>query len=268
MAKVKRMDNIFTLKNKAAIVTGGYGHLGVGITKALLSFGAKVYVAGPNEAKFLEKFGEEKDENIRFVKIDIMHSKSIASCFEKVFKNEGKIDILINNAHSARGTSQENMTDDDFLYTLDGVLGSVHKCIKAVLPYMKKQNSGKVINITSMYGIISPDFRVYKGEDCEKYTNPPHYGAAKAGVKQLTKYYAVLFGQYNIQVNAIAPGPFPSLTVQKENPEFIERLKAKNPMNKIGKPEDLYGSIVLLSSSASNFMTGQTLQIDGGWTIW
>ena len=262
------MDNIFTLKNKVAIVTGGYGHLGVGIAKALLAFGAIVYIAGRSKSKFHEKFGEETDENIHFIEIDILHSKSIDSCFEKVFTTQGKIDILINNAHSARGNSQENMTDDDFLYTLDGVLGSVHKCMRSVLPYMKEQNSGKIVNITSMYGVVSPDFRIYKGSNCEKYANPPHYGAAKAGVKQLTKYYGVLFGKYNIQVNAIAPGPFPSLDVQKENPEFIERLKAKNPLNKIGKPEDLAGSIILLSSDASNFMTGQTLQIDGGWTIW
>jgi gluconate 5-dehydrogenase len=160
------------------------------------------------------------------------------------------------------------MADNDFLFTLDGVLGSVHKCIKAVLPYMKKNYEGKIINISSMYGLVSPDFKLYEGDDCEKYTNPPHYGAAKAGVKQLTKYYAVLLAKYNIQVNAIAPGPFPSLTVQKDNPEFIERLKAKNPMNKIGVPEDLDGSIILLSSKASGFMTGQILQIDGGWTIW
>jgi len=262
------MENIFTLKNKVAIVTGGYGYLGTEIAKALSIFGAKVYVAGRSKSKFLEKFGEETSGSIKFVEIDIMHSKSIDSCFKTVFQNEGKIDILINNAHSARGNSQENMPDEDFLYTLDGVLGSVHKCIRAVLPYMKKQHSGKIVNLASMYGIVSPDFRMYNGENCEKYTNPPHYGAAKAGVKQLTKYYAVLFGKYNIQVNGIAPGPFPSLTVQNENPEFIERLKARNPMNKIGKPEDLDGSILLLSSNASNFMTGQTIQIDGGWTIW
>jgi gluconate 5-dehydrogenase len=262
------MHDIFSLKNKVAVVTGGYGHLGVGITMALVSFGAKVYVAGRSKSKFDEKFGGKEDENICFVEIDILHSKSIDSCIKKVFTTEGKIDILINNAHAVRGNSQENMTDDDFSFTLDGILGSVHKCIRAVLPYMKMQNSGKIVNITSMYGIVSPDFEMYRDGYCEKYTNPPHYGAAKAGVEQLTKYYAVLFGKYNIQVNAISPGPFPSSTIQNENPEFIKRLKAKNPLKRIGKPKDLAGSIILLSSDASHFMTGQTLQIDGGWTIW
>jgi len=268
LAKIKGMNNLFNLENKVAIVTGGYGHLGTGITKSLMQFGAKVYVAGRSKTKFLEKFGEESEENIMFVEIDIMDSNSIESCFKSIFEAEGKIDILINNAHSAKGNSQENMADDDFLFTLDGVLGSVHKCIKVVLPYMKENHGGKIINISSMYGLVSPDFKLYEGDDCEKYTNPPHYGAAKAGVKQLTKYYAVLLAKYNIQVNAIAPGPFPKEVIQRENPEFIKRLKAKNPMNKIGVPEDLDGSIILLSSKASGFITGQTLQIDGGWTIW
>jgi len=101
-----------------------------------------------------------------------------------------------------------------------------------------------------------------------KYTNPPHYGAAKAAVLQLTRYYAVLLGEYNIQVNAISPGPFPKTKIQHENPVFIERLKSKNPLNKIGTPEDLAGVLVLLSSHASDFMTGQNVQVDGGWTIW
>lgn len=262
------MKDVFNLENKVAIVTGGYGHLGTAMVNALLRYGAIVYVAGRSKDKFVEKFEQQVDEKLFFIEIDIMKSKSIEKCFEKVFKDQGRIDVLINNAHSAKGNSQENMSDEDFLYTMDGVLGSIHKSIRAIIPYMKKQKFGKIINISSMYGIVSPDFRLYKGDDCEKYTNPPHYGAAKAGVKQLTKYYAVLLGTSNIQVNAIAPGPFPSLKVQNENPKFIERLKAKNPLNRIGVPEDLDGTVILLSSRASDFMTGQTIQVDGGWTIW
>jgi gluconate 5-dehydrogenase len=134
---------------------------------------------------------------------------------------------------------------------------------------MKAQNSGKVINISSMYGLVSPDFdSLYKGEGCEIYTNPPHYGAAKSAVLQLTRYFAALLGEYNIQVNAIVPGPFPNVAIQIANQAFIERLKSKNPLHRIGKPEDLYGVIALLSSSASDFITGQAIQVDGGWTIW
>jgi gluconate 5-dehydrogenase len=152
---------------------------------------------------------------------------------------------------------------------MEGVVGSVHKTIRSIIPIMKQQKSGKIINITSMYGIVSPDFEsLYKGDDCEKYTNPPHYGAAKAAIIQITKYFAVLLGKFDIQVNSISPGPFPKEIIQQENPAFITRLKKKNPLHKIGNPKDLAGVIILLSSSASNFITGQTIQVDGGWTIW
>jgi NAD(P)-dependent dehydrogenase (short-subunit alcohol dehydrogenase family) len=262
------MNKLFNLEKKVAVVSGGYGHLGTSMTKVLLNFGVKVYVAGRSKDKFNKTFNNAQNPNLMFIELDIMSSKSFEKCFKEIINVEGRIDILINNAHSGRGNSQEKMNDDDFLYTLDGVLGSVHKSIKAVLPFMKKQNFGKIINISSMYGIVSPDFSLYKEDDCEKYTNPPHYGAAKAGINQLTKYYAILLAKYNIHVNAIAPGPFPSRQVQEDNPKFIERLGAKNPMNKIGIPSDIDGTIILLSSDASNFMTGQTIQIDGGWTIW
>lgn len=262
------MNNIFDLKGKVAIVTGGYGHLGTGIVNALLAYGAIVYVAGRTKEKFYAKFTNET-ANLKFIEIDILNSISIKKSFKSVFNQEKRIDILINNAHSAKGNSQENMSDDDFLYTLDGVLGSVHKCIREVLPFMKNNKEGKIINISSMYGHISPNFdRLYKGDNCEKYTNPPHYGAAKAGVIQITKYFAVLLAKYNIQVNAIAPGPFSKEIIQKENPQFIQRLKDMNPMSKLGVPEDLAGPILLLSSKGSSFMTGQTIKVDGGWTIW
>ena len=266
MAKEKL--NIFDLTGKLAIVTGGYGHLGSAMVRALSAFNAKVVVAGRSEEKFIATFSEEERNTIEFREIDITSSKSINQCIDTTNKEFGQIDILVNNAAAIRGNSQENMTDEDWAFTMEGVVGSVHKAMRAIIPVMKKQNAGKIINITSMYGMVSPDFRMYKGENCEAYTNPPHYGAAKAAMIQLTKYYAVLLGEYNIQVNAISPGPFPKLIIQKENPAFIERLKKKNPLGKIGKPEDLSGVIALLSSGASDFITGQTLQVDGGWTIW
>lgn len=263
------ITELFSLNNKNAIVTGGYGHLGKGMVATLLSFGCNVIVAGRSKEKYLNAFAHYTGNNLHFQKIDIMSSESIEKCFSKVHENFGNIDILINNAHTVKGNSQVNMSDDDWNYSMEGVVGSVHKAIRSVIPYMKEQKSGKIINITSMYGIVSPDFEsLYKGVNCEKYTNPPHYGAAKAAMIQLTKYYAVLLGKENIHVNAIAPGPFPNITVQKENDQFIQRLSGKNPLNRIGKPIDIAGVTILLSSSASDFMTGQVLQVDGGWTIW
>ncbi|WP_159018809.1 SDR family NAD(P)-dependent oxidoreductase [Algibacter sp. L3A6] len=264
------MNNLFDLTNKVIIVTGGYGHLGSGIVQYLLSFGAKVIVAGRTKSKFDEKFKNESSPNLFFEEFDISQSGDyFIKRFEQINRMYGSIDVVFNNAHFARGNNQENMPDEDWDYSLNGVLGSVHKSIKAAIPILKRQKGGRIINISSMYGHVSPNFdRLYKGENCEKYTNPPHYGAAKAGVIQLTKYYAALLGKHNIYVNAISPGPFSKDQIQKDNPAFIERLKESNPLNKLGEPKDLAGICILLSSEASNFITGQNFSIDGGWAIW
>jgi gluconate 5-dehydrogenase len=258
----------FSLKNKVVVVTGGYGHLGTALVKGYLAMDAQVIVAGRSKDKFEISFPDSNGKNIEFIKIDVLNSSDIRKAVEEIVKKHKRIDVWVNNAHTARGKGQDTMEDEDWAYTMEGVLGSVHKCLKAVAPIMKKQQNGKIINISSMYGVVSPDFRLYEGDECEKYMNPPHYGAAKAGIIQLTKYFAVLLGKYNINVNTITPGPFPKNFIQSENQEFVNRLKSRNPLFKIGKPEDLQGVAILLASDASDFITGQNFIIDGGWTIW
>lgn len=115
-----------------------------------------------------------------------------------------------------------------------------------------------------MYGVIAPDFDAYK--KYPEFLNPPHYGAAKAGVIQLSKYYASYLGKSGVTVNTISPGPFPSRSVQEVS-GFTEELKRRTCLDKVGKPEDVAGAFVFLSSDASNFITGQNIIIDGGWTI-
>lgn len=261
------MKNIFDLSGKIAIVTGGYGHLGVAMVDSLMKSGANVVVAGLSKDKYDAKFKNHEAGKVFFKNCDILDSKSIAAVFKEIADEFGEIDILVNNAAAASGNDPENMSDKDWDLSVNAVLGSVHKSIREVIPYMKAQGHGKIVNISSMYGLVSPDFRLYEGENCEKFLNPPHYGAAKAAMLQLTRYYASYLGKYNIHVNSITPGPFPSIPIQMENPRFVERLKAKNPLGKIGKPEDLAGVCVLLSSNASDFITGQNFVVDGGWTI-
>ncbi|MEX0595147.1 MAG: SDR family oxidoreductase, partial [Candidatus Paceibacterota bacterium] len=103
-------------------------------------------------------------------------------------------------------------------------------------------------------------------DNFEKFLNPPHYGVAKAGVIQLTKYYASLLGEKNITVNCITPGPYPNKEVQKSK-DFIGKLVAKTSLKRIGRPEDLAGAFVFLASEAANYLTGQNIIVDGGWTI-
>lgn len=254
----------FSLKNKIILITGGYGYLGKAITESLLFHQATVYILGRDEDKFTEAFkNNEFLSQLHFQNCDVSNSDSISNAFKTVFEKEGKLDVIINNAFYSKGQSPEAMTDEEWETGIDGTLNSVFKSIRNCIPYFKATNSGKIINVSSMYGVVAPQFEVY--DEFPQFLNPPHYGAAKAGVIQLTKYYASYLGKYNIQVNAVTPGPFPSNTVQQST-GFVQALESKTCLNRVGKPEDLAGAFVFLASDASNFITGQNIIVDGGWT--
>lgn len=258
------MIRTFNLADKVIVITGGYGHLGKAVTESLLYHGAIVFVFARDEPKFKEEFKDyHRHSKLFFCYCDISDTESIKGAFEIVNQKANRIDVLINNAVYSSGQSPEFMSDDEWSFTIDGVLGSTFKCIREVIPYFKHLGCGKIINVSSMYGMVAPQFEVY--DDFPEFLNPPHYGAAKAGVIQLSKYYASYLGHLNINVNTISPGPFPSSSVQLSK-RFIDKLKDRTLLNRIGTPEDLAGAFVFLSSSASDFITGQNFVIDGGWT--
>lgn len=257
------VPSIFSLQHKIIAITGGYGYLGKAISEGLAAAGATVHVLGRSPEKFSEAFPDPA--NIFFQPCDVASTESIQEAFNTIIMQAGKIDCLINNAFYSKGSNPEKLTDEEWSYGIDGSLNSVYRCIREIIPHFKEKQAGKIINVSSMYGVVSPDFSIY--ESAPNSLNPPHYGAAKAGVVQLTKYFACYLGPYNVQVNAVTPGPFPGETTQ-QNEAFIQNLKAKNPLGKIGKPEDLQGAFILLSSQASDFITGHNLIVDGGWTAW
>lgn len=258
------LDKLFSLRGRTVLVTGGYGHLGTAISTGLAEAGAAVYVLGRDKEKFHTAFADTPLSNIRFQNCDISLTPSIAAAFQQIQETEGSIDVLVNNAFYSRGQHPEQLSDEDWAYGIDGSLNSVYRCIREAIPYMKEQG-GRIINVSSMYGMVSPDFSIYA--DSPASFNPPHYGAAKAGMLQLTRYFACYLGKHNITVNAVTPGPFPSQAVQQDE-AFIKKLKMKNPLGRIGKSEDLKGAFIYLASDASAFMTGQNMVIDGGWTAW
>jgi NAD(P)-dependent dehydrogenase (short-subunit alcohol dehydrogenase family) len=252
------------VENKIILITGGYGHLGTAVTESLLAHKGLVYVLGRDQKKFLAVFGKHKllGAKLFFQKCDIKLTASIKKAFQQTAKKTGRIDILINNAYYLSGQSPEEMSDSDWSNGIEGTLTSTFKCIREIIPYLKK-SKGKIINVSSMYGMVAPDFRVYR--ENPEYLNPPHYGAAKAGIIQLTKYYASHLGPDQITVNAVVPGPFPSPKVQKSK-KFISNLSDKTALRRIGQPEDLGGAFVFLASNAAKYVTGQSLIVDGGWT--
>lgn len=253
------------LNGKVVLITGGYGYLGQGIVKGLLSQGAVVVVL----ARDVQKFESLKTQvvvsaqlDLHFEYCDISSSVSFKTAFMHCQEKFGRINAVINNAFFSKGQNPEVLTDEDWTYGLSGTLSSVFKSIREIIPLMKEKG-GSIINVSSMYGIVAPDFEAYR--NAPDSLNPPHYGAAKAGILQLTRYYASYLGKYNIRVNAVTPGPFPSPEVQKDK-AFVEELKKRTLLGRIGVPEDLTGVFVLLVSDYSGFITGQNFIVDGGWT--
>jgi len=258
------MNGIFDLSEKVIAITGGYGHLGGAMTEGLLQHGATVLVLARSESKFENRFKHLKKPPY-FFETDINDLSSVKCSVELIAQKFGRLDGLINNAFSLEGGAPPAaMPDEIFLSGLTGSLLSAYRLIREFLPLIRKSTNGTVINISSMYGMVAPDFSVY--ESAPANTNPPHYSAAKAGLLQLSRYLASWLGGENIRVNSISPGPFPSPEVAKNN-TFIEALAKRTALKRVGDPKDLQGAIIWLCSDASSFVTGQNIVVDGGWTI-
>ncbi len=258
------MNGIFDLTGKVIAITGGYGHLGSAITEGLLQYGGEVLVLGRSESKCKDKF-KHLEKQPEFFQTDINDLSSVQKTTRSMAEKYGRLDVLVNNAFSLEGAAEPDaMSDEIFLSGLTGSLLSAYRLIRECLSLLKKSESAGIINVGSMYGMVAPDFSIY--ESAPQYLNPPHYGAAKAGLLQLTRYLASLLGKENIRVNSLSPGPFPSPEVSK-NSSFVDALAKKTVLKRVGKPEDLQGAVIWLCSNASSFVTGQNIVVDGGWTI-
>ena len=259
---------LFSLAGKTAIVTGGCGHLGSAISEGLAEAGANVVIASRNEQKCRELAQVlSKKHGVRTmgIALDIRSINEVNNCIGKIDHDMGAIHILVNNASFGKpGETIEKISEQDWLEGIEGTLNGVFRCTQAVLPYMEHKGHGVIINISSMYGMVSPDPRIYGDSG---YDNPPSYGAGKAAVMQFTRYAACHLAAKGIRVNAVSPGPFPSPTVQT-NQRFIAELRNKVPLGRIGQPSDLKGVVVFLASDASSYITGQNMVVDGGWTVW
>lgn len=257
---------LFDMTGKVCIVTGGTGYLGCENVKALKDFGATVVVADIRAAE--ERWANAvQPVGDLFVECDVSSSESIKNCFKTVYEKFGKIDVLINcasyGAGYGKGSQIEFMDDDTWFTGVDGSLGVVFRGIREVVPFMKEKG-GSIINYCSMYGLVSPDLRIY-GDNPQK--QPPNYGAGKAGVDQLTRYAAGALAEYGIRVNAVTPGPFPNPRNQ-DDAAFNAKLAGKTMLGRFGVNHEMAGAVLLLASDASSFMTGTNIVVDGGWTAW
>jgi len=266
---MKNINNLFSLEGKNALVTGSTGFLGHSMAFALAKAGAHILVNSRsyNRAMSLvKKLNDAKYSAETFV-CDITNEDQLKNSM-KTFVNK-PLHILINNAYSGEGGTIKTATTQEYRQSYEVTIVAAHNLLRFAFPALclAKDQSGdaSVINISSMYGLVSPDLRVY---DSPIGSNPPFYGASKAALIQWTRYAACEYGTRGVRVNSISPGPFPNNAVKKANPSFVEYLGSRVPLGRVGLAEELQGPIVFLASHASSYINGANLVVDGGWTAW
>lgn len=249
----------FDLTGRVAIVTGGNGGIGLGMARGLARAGAAIVVAGRDEAKSRDAVRELEQLGARAIAIsvDVTDKAAVAAMVESTLKQLGRIDILINNAGMSVRQPAHVISLDDWETVIDTNLTSAFICTKAVYPAMKQAGGGKIINIGSMMSIFGAGFA-------------PAYAASKGGIVQFTKSIAVSWATDNIQANAILPGWIDTaLTVKarEQVPGLNENVLARTPAKRWGTGDDLAGAAVFLASSASDFVTGTAIPVDGGYSV-
>jgi 2-deoxy-D-gluconate 3-dehydrogenase len=251
--------NLFDLKGKVAIVTGGNGGIGLGIALGLAQAGAGIAVVGRNTAKSEAAAGQIHEEHgveTLAVQADVSRPEQVERAADEVLKKFGRADILFNNAGINIRKPPHEMTLAEWNEVMSANLTSAFLMSKAVYPSMKREGGGKIINIGSMTSIFGAGFA-------------PAYATSKGGIVQLTKSLALAWAADNIQVNAILPGWFDTDLTEKareEIPGLHDRVLARIPQGRWAKPADIAGTAIWLSSHASDYVTGIALAVDGGYT--
>ena len=265
------VSNLFSLSGKTAFIRGAAGHLGTAISTAVALAGAQVFLNGRN-ADRLESVQSEinaKGGKAEVVAFDITDAAAVEAALARIENEAGRLDVIVNNAYSGRTGSLQSAGDADYADAYRMAVTAPAMLLKAATPLLERSSSpvsmASVINVASMYGWVSPDPAIYGDSG---HNSPPHYGAAKGGLLQFTRYAAVHLAEKNIRVNAISPGAFPKPKVQETMPELWARLNDKQPLKRIGRPEELQGVVLFLASNASSYVTGVNIPVDGGWTAW
>lgn len=244
---------MFSLKEKIIVVTGGCGLLGKEMLPSLNENGAIAICADlaidPN--------------NPTHFYLDITNEESVQTLILNLIKKYGRIDGWVNNAYprtSDWGNKLEDVTFESWRKNVDMHLNGYFLCCKYVLKQMQQQGFGSLINMSSIYGLLGPDFTVYEGTDM---SNAVAYAAIKGGINNLTRYLASYYGPSQVRVNTVSPGGI----FDNQNQIFVEQYCHKVPVKRMGTPKDIYAAIHFLLSDESNYITGHNLLVDGGWSI-
>jgi len=253
----------FRLDGRIAFISGAAGHLGTAIAQALDRAGAHLILNGRNESRL-----KDLAKTLRSAECATFDVSDFASV-RKFFVARERIDVIVNNAISMTPKPRDALAPEDFDLAYRSSVTASFEIARAALPALraavKTSGDASIINIASMYGAVSPDARIYAKPE---QASPFHYGPAKAALIQLTRHLAAEFGPERIRVNALVPGPFPRPEVQSTDPQFAQRLAARTMLGRLGEANEIAGPVQFLASTASTFVTGASLTVDGGWTAW
>lgn len=265
------LKNIFNLSGKTVLLTGATGNLGPHFARALASFGANVALLDLNKnllANLSKDMSSEFSSKVKGYVCDISNSDVISKALNNIIADFGKIHVLINNAQASdevapfeKCTLQQwrktSLVNEEGIFLITQAVGNI---------LIEQGEGGSVINISSIYGILAPDHRIYEDANFNglKMSSPAVYSYTKSGIIGLTRYLATYWAHHNIRVNALTPGGVESS--QADN--FKKRYNNRIPLNRMAKEQDLIGGLIFLASDASNYMTGQNIILDGGLSAW
>ncbi|MFO0901710.1 MAG: SDR family oxidoreductase [Pirellulales bacterium] len=259
------VQQLFDLRGRVALVTGGTGHLGTALSRALAEAGASVVITSREAARAAAAAAAlpiVESARHHGVQLDHMDPISLADGFAAALAAAGQIDILVNNGHEALANDWKTVTFEQFQRHMGNAAGYFELSRRVRDHAASRGAAASIILLGSMYGQVASYADAYEGV-CQ--ASPVAYHALKGGVIHMTRHLAAYWAADGVRVNCLSPGPFPS---DKAPAAMVERLKTKLPMKRMGRASELKGAIVFLASDASSFMTGQNLTIDGGWTAW
>ena len=250
---------LFDLTGDVALVTGASKGLGRAMALGLAKAGCALALCAREAAGLRETRAEAERLGVRAetFAMDVLRKGSVRDAVEAVAASFGKIDVLVNNAGvNVRKTTLE-LSEEEWDRVLDTNLKGYFLVAQAVAPHMIRRGRGKVIHVSSIFGAVGMN-------------NQLAYACSKGGINQMTKVMAIEWAKQGIAVNAIGPTYFetPLVAALRNDPERFRFINERTPMGRWGQPEELEGTVIFLASKASDFITGQTIYVDGGWTIW